>query len=206
MMAIVKGLEQGSPEWHKYRSDHVMGTDIPIILGSNPWKTKLELWEEKLGMRPPQEINDAMRRGQELEPIARKLASELIGVEFEPVVYESFLYPWLAASLDGYIYPENTDGYILEIKCPKESTHLEAINGFIPEYYADQIQTQLLVTQAEMSYYFSYRPEYIEKPYSIIEVYPNFEKHIEILAKSKEFYMNMCNMNPPHDWKLKERK
>ena len=114
-----------------------------------------------------------------MEPEARKLASELIGIDFDPCVYESSRFPWLAASLDGYTYPTNTDGYILEIKCPKEFTHLDAYDVNIPLYYLDQIQHQLLVTQAEICYYFSYRPEYKDQPYVIMEIYPNFEKHQE---------------------------
>src|ERR1700722_13914293 len=166
-------LQQGSKEWLDYRKSKVMATDVPVILGSNPWKTTLELWEEKLDFRPPTQLNDAMRRGQELEPEARKLACELIGIEFEPCVCESSEYPWLAESLDGL---SKCGRYILEIKCPKEATHIDAINGIVPPYYTDQKQDQLLVTGAEMCYYFSYRPVIKNKEYAIIEVYPDLEK------------------------------
>jgi len=204
-MGIIN-LEQGSELWKEWRRSRLTATDIPIVLGSNPFKTKLELFEEKLGLRSPTQINEAMKRGQDLEPEARKLANELIGIDFEPCVYESTRFPWLASSLDGYFYPKdkNNDGYILEIKCPKEFTHLDAINGNLPEYYEDQIQTQLLVTQAEICYYFSYRPEEIQE-YAIIEVYPNHEKHMEIISKGYEFYMQMCTMCPPVEWELKKR-
>ncbi len=195
-------LEQGSQEWLDYRKKKVMATDIPVILGSNPWKKKLELWEEKLGLRPPTQMNDAMRRGQKLEPIARKLACELIGIDFRPVVIESTKYPWLAASLDGI---SELGRYILEIKCTKLKTHLEAIEQCFPKYYQDQVYTQLEVSQAEICYYFNYCPEYEEKPYAIIEVYPNHEKEAEIISKGYEFYVQMCTMRPPVEWELKKR-
>lgn len=193
-------LEQGSQAWLDYRKSKIMATDTPIILGSNPWKTKLELWEEKLGFKPPIEINDAMRRGQELEPEARKLAWKMIYQDFFPNVIEADDDPWLAASLDGI---SKCGKYILEIKCPKESTHLEAINQAIPEYYLDQMQHQLLVTKAKMCYYFSYRPEYKDQQYAIINVYPDLEKQAKILEKGYEFYQDMQTMNPPEDWKIK---
>jgi len=197
-------LEQGSDSWKLWRMNRITATDIPIILGSNPWKTKLELYEEKLGMRPPQALNPAMARGQELEPAARKLASEILGIEFEPVVIECTKYRWLAASLDGLGIAKNQ--YILEIKCPKEFTHLDAAGGVIPKYYEDQIQTQLLVSEAIICYYFSYRPEYTEKPYAIIEVYPDLERQAEIIAKGSDFYFNhLCVMKPPQDWKLNKK-
>jgi putative phage-type endonuclease len=202
-MGII-ALEQGSNDWLKYRQSKVMATDTPILLGSNPWKTKLELWEEKLGLRPAQQLNDAMKRGQELEPTARKLASEIIGIEFEPCVWESDKYPFMAASLDGL---SSCGNYILEIKCPKEKTHLDAINEVIPAYYWDQMQHQLAcLNDVQICYYFSYRPEYEKNPYAIIAVSPFLERRLEILEKSQEFYINMCTMNPPEEWKFKKKR
>src|ERR1700679_38165 len=156
-MPIIKNLVQNTPEWHDFRAAHIMATDIPCILGSNPWVTKQQRWEEKLKLRPPVEMNDAMRRGILLEEEACILASKIIEIDFRPFVVESTKYPWLAASLDGMGWMKN--GYILEIKSPKDSVHNDAINGIIPIYYADQVQTQLLCSEAHICYYFSYRPE-----------------------------------------------
>jgi len=202
-MSVIENLEQGSKEWHEFRAKHVMGTDIPVILGSNKWKTKLELWEEKKGIRPAQEINEAMKRGMTLEKEARELAINLIGTNFHPKVIESDEYPWLGVSLDGL--DDMYKKYILEIKCPKEITHVDAVGGIIPVYYVDQIQAQLLVSKADICYYFSYRPEYKEKPYAIINVYPDKEKQKEIVKKGYEFYLQLCNMEEPKEWLLKQR-
>lgn len=200
-MPVVQ-LEQGSQAWLDYRKKKIMATDIPIILGSNPFKTKLELWEEKLGFRESTKINTAMERGQRLEPEARTLASHEIGTSFDPCVLEHSKYTWLAASLDGM----SKGGYtIIEIKCPKDATHQDAIEGIIPPYYEDQIQVQLLVSGAGCCIFFSYRPERKDKPYAIIEVYPDHEKQAEIIEKGYKFYQDMCNMNPPEEWKFKQR-
>ncbi len=201
-MAFIE-LKQGSAEWLSYRQRKVMATDSPILMGTNPWKTSLELWEEKLGLREPQSLNDAMKRGQDLEEEARMLAIEKIGKEFHPCVYESDKFSFLAASLDGLSI---CGEHILEIKCPKEKTHLEAIQDIIPIYYLDQIQHQLLVTDAKSCVYFSYRPECTENPYVIIEVFPVLEKHQQIIEKAQEFYLQMCTMQPPTEWKFKPRK
>jgi putative phage-type endonuclease len=193
---------QGSPEWLSYRKSKIMATDIPIILGSNPWKNKLELWEEKLDLRQPIQLNDAMRRGQLLEPDARAIAIKELGMQFDPCVYESDKYPYLSASLDGM---RGCGKYILEIKCPKEFTHLDAVEKNIPLYYLDQMQTQLLVSEAEVCFYFSYRPEYELQKYVIVEVYPDKEKQAEIIEKGYEFYMQMCQMQPPEEWKFNKK-
>lgn len=205
--------EQGSEAWKQWRMSRITATDISIILDSNPFKTKLELWEEKLGFRQPTQLNSAMKRGQVLEPEARKLASELLEMEFDPCVLQHDSYSWLAASLDGLVtkYDENVSGeqvcfdYILEIKCPKGSTHDDALDCRIPKYYRDQMQTQLLVSGAEICYYFSYRPERKDKPFAIIEVFPDKEKQAEIIEKGYEFYIQMCTMQPPEEWKLNKK-
>ena len=202
-MPIIEGLEQGSNEWHEFRSKHIMGTDVSVILGNNKWKSKLDLWEEKKGIRLPQQVNEAMLRGHKLEPEARALASVDLKIEFNPVVILSLKYPWLAVSLDGF---SPCGKYILEIKCPKELTHLEGIQWCFPNYYHDQIQTQLLVSEAETCFYVSYRPEYEKKPLVIIEVKPNKEKHREIIEKSYGFYVQLCNMEEPKEWELNKRR
>jgi len=197
-------LQQGTDKWIEYRKSRIMATDIPIILGSNSWSSELQLWEEKLNIQIPQSLNDAMKRGQLLEPEARKLAIHLIGIHFEPCVYQSNKYPWLAASLDG-ISTQCQNAYILEIKCPKEFTHLDSHEGNIPFYYLDQIQHQLLVTDAKICYYFSYRPEYVDQPYIIQEIHPDLQKQKEIIEKSYNFYYNLCNWNPPEEWKFQKK-
>lgn len=203
-MPIIQ-LEQGSPQWLLYRSGRIMATDTPVILGSNPFKSRLELWEEKTGLREPTKLNDAMRRGQELEPEARRLASEILGISFEPCVIESQEFPWMAASLDGLNNCINNI-YILEIKCPKSSTHDDAIDGKIPEYYRDQIQHQLFVTGASICYYFSYRPERKDKPYAIMEIYPDSVKQAKIYIGGVAFYKQMCDFEAPEEWQLVVRK
>lgn len=196
-------LEQGSPEWLDYRQSKIMATDTPIILESNPFKTIFDLWEEKLSLKAPPSLNESMARGQALEPEARQLACFKIGIEFEPCVYEHDIHSDMAASLDGM---SELGSSILEIKSPKERTHVEAIDGIIPTYYLDQMQHQLCCTGASICYYFSYRPEYEKQPYVILEIFPNLEKHEEIIRKGKDFYLNMYTMMPPEEWKFKERK
>lgn len=200
-MAIIEGLDQGTEKWLEYRRSKIMATSAAVILENNPFKTPLELWEEMLLMRPSPVINDAMKRGSDLEPIARELACKEIGIQFEPCVFESDKNSWQAASLDGL---SPCGKYILEIKSPNEKTHLMAINGEVPSYYLDQVQHQLACTKAEKAYYFSYRPEH-EKTYAIVEIDPDHEYHNFMIEKEHEFYKCLCTFCPP-SWKFKEKK
>ena len=110
-------LLQGSPEWHEYRKARIMATHASSIMGTNHFKSEYALWQELTPGGLPVEETAAMREGTILEPEARKLASELIGVTFEPCVYESDEFNWMAASLDGL---SPCGRYILEIKCRKK--------------------------------------------------------------------------------------
>ncbi len=93
-MPVVQ-LEQGSDQWLAWRKSKLTATDIPVVLGSNPFKTPLELWEEKLGFKEATKLNAAMKRGQDLEEEARTLASHEIGTSFDPCVLEHSKHTWL---------------------------------------------------------------------------------------------------------------
>ena len=113
---------QGSPEWLAFRKTKVTATDASAILGLNPWKTRLQLYHEKLSNDPPKPCNEAMQRGNDLEPIARDLFKIKTGHKMEPRVVVK---DWAMASLDGI----NAWNEILEIKCPGEKVHAVAVAG-----------------------------------------------------------------------------
>lgn len=202
-------LEQGTPEWHKYRSNHIMATDTPVILGNNPWVTPFQRWQEKLGLIPPPEMNLAMREGQRKEPIARVMIEEMLQMEFIPVVYQSDTNPWMAASLDGL---SKCGKYIIEIKCPSKY-HLHGNNNFhgVPRYYRDQMDHQSICPPGILANYFctwfpgdKHEPIRLTKYDWLNEEYESVKQ--EIIEKGYQFYVDMCTLNPPVEWKLKERK
>ncbi len=195
-------LEQGTQEWLAYRQCHIMATASSCIMGTNPFMSELQLWEEMLGLRTPPVLNAAMERGIRLEPEARQLACKLIGIDFEPCVYESDKYSWQGASLDGLSACKK---YILEIKCPGIKTHEMALNDVIRDYYITQMQHQMaVIPDAENVFYFSYFPEHVEK-YKIIEVMPDYEYIKTMIERQKQFWLKLCTLQPPDKpWKLKK--
>ncbi len=203
-MPIVE-LEQGSQAWLDYRKKRVMATDTPCIIGSNPWVTKLQKWEEKQPAYVAPEMNDAMREGQLREPIARQLAIDILGINFIPIVYESDTYSWMASSLDGI---SDCGKYILELKCPtKPKLYDQICEGYVPPYYMDQMQHQAATLPGvELVIYGVYFPLNKEKPIVFLEVTPDIEKQELIIKSGYEFYRDMCTMNPPVEWKLEVRK
>lgn len=154
---IVHDLVQGSQEWLDFRKGKIGASDVAAILGLSPWETKLQIWERMHGGKT-KEKNEAMQRGNDLEPEALSAANMMFsgGAIFLPTVLQSKKNPDLIASLDGY---REWMGIreILEIKCPGEEDHSIAQKNKIPEKYYPQLQHQMMIACVPYATYFSYR-------------------------------------------------
>lgn len=149
-------LPQGTPEWHEFRAAGVGASEASAIMGENPHSNAIEIWQRKLNLIPPVQVNAAMQRGHELEPIARTEYELLTGNLVTPKCYVHPQYDFIRASLDGI----TEDGRrIVEIKCPGVRTHQYSAKGQVPPWYYAQLQQQLACTGAEVCDYYSYMPE-----------------------------------------------
>ncbi len=189
MESHIINLQQGSEEWKNYRRTKITATDTGIIMGLNPYKTRLQLWEEKLGLREPQAVNDKMREGSLLEDQARILVNKIMETDYKPAVLLSMENPFMMASLDGM----NSKNEILEIKCGKGSHEL-ALKKEIPSYYMAQLQKQMYVANALSCYYFSYRNDEDNIGF---DVYRNDALIDRIIKAETEFYRMMMDFTPP---------
>lgn len=179
-------VEQGTSEWLSLRKTKITATDACIIMGASHWKTRIQLYHEKLSNDPPTPSNERMRRGVELEPIARDLFCSLTGHKMVPKVVVK---GWAMASLDGI----NNWNEVLEIKCPGEKDHSIALCGKVPDHYYPQLQHQMYVCNSEKAFYFSFDgfdgvtvqvkrdDEYIEK----------------MIEEEKKFYHCLITKTPP---------
>ena len=143
-MAIEVDLVQGSQEWLDFRRTKRMASETPIIMGLSPWQKPKDVAKAKRGENA--KANYAMRRGQELEPVARDVYQGIVGV-LRPAVFVADDY---GCSLDGL---DLFNELIVEIKCPMKGKQSElwkqAENGEIPAHYAVQMQHQMMVTGIE---------------------------------------------------------
>lgn len=180
---------QGSQEWLSWRSKHIGASDAAAILGICPYKTPYQLWQEKMGMYEP-DMNEAMRRGSENEPIARKKFCELTGFNMTPCVREHKTIPYMAASLDGL---SDCGSYILEIKCNGQKNHLLTKQGNIPPHHYAQVQHQMEVFKVNRVYYFSYVED---DPF--IQTVERDQKFIDkLLIAEREFWKCIEDFTPP---------
>ncbi len=195
MEVKIINLAQDTSEWLQWRKDHITATDAATILGKNPWERPLDLWRRKRGELPPVAENPAMKRGKQLEPVARQAWIEKSGLFAAPAVVEHPDLSWMGASLDGLAVDAS---YILEIKCPGESTHEQIKSGEVPEHYYAQVQHQLCcVPPAQKVYFVSYRPEDENEPLAVIEVLRDDAFISEMAAKEKSFWDSLQKGEPP---------
>jgi len=149
MSAKIVKVVQGSPDWHAHRATYRNASETPAVLGVSPWVTPYQLWLQRSG-RAQVEVTKPMLHGTQLEPLAREAYEKLTGHVMQPLVLVHGDY---SASLDGITLD---GGLILEIKSPFKGRDSElwkaASEGVIPEHYRWQIETQLMVSGAELAH------------------------------------------------------
>lgn len=176
---------QGSPAWLEARRRYIGSSDTPIIMGISPFKTALELYNEKLGLVPPQKGNFATAKGHAMENVVRQKAEFKTGRRFEPIVFtEGFL----IASLDGF------DGdTVLEIKNPGREAHAIAKAGKLPPAYYAQMQHQMHVAGCFKGIYASY----FEDDLVMLDVAYDLYYFAEVYTKLEFFKSCLDTKTPP---------
>ena len=189
-------LEQNTPDWLEFRRNKIGASDAPIILGKSPFKTAHKLYTEKHEANP-QIQSEAMKRGHDLEPIARAAFNEsaplfynIPDIYVTPLVVQSDAYEWMIASLDGI---DIINRILVEIKCPGEKDHRCALNGTIPGHYYAQLQHQMYVTDYDEMCYFSYR----DGSYIILTCKRDDEFIKQMIVEEKKFMACLETSTPP---------
>ncbi len=188
-------MQQRSPEWYSLRKTHIGASDAAIIMGVSPWRTPLELWQEKMDRQVKITPHQSpwMQRGIEMEPEALESFECVTGHLMRPSVIICPKNPWMMASLDGL---ELNGDIAVEIKCSGKKDHELAMSGKIPEKYIPQLQHQLSVTGHSMMYYFAYSP----RSQKIIKVWRDEEYIKKLIEKESHFYhYHMLKKIPPEN-------
>lgn len=145
-MALEKiRLKHGSPEWQEFRKTGIGGSDAAAILGLSPFKSNIEVWEEKVGFREPEDISDKpqVAYGTEAEDMLVKLfeldyPQYLVKQNKRAVYRRGFMF----ASLDAELleYATKAQGF-LETKTTEihSAAALQKWDGHIPEYHYAQV-------------------------------------------------------------------
>lgn len=141
--------------WVSNRAIRIGGSEIAVVLGLSPYKSRVELWQEKTGLIKPKDISNMphVRRGIDAEPVARKLIEEKFRVKYTTPQIKHPRFPF-GVSLDGLC-----KHHVLEIKTMGEKKHLDVQKGIIPDYYQVQVQWGMMLAEKRLGLFASYRPE-----------------------------------------------
>lgn len=142
-------------EWQEARRDGLGASDAAAMLGISPWKTNVQLWEEKCGLTVPEDIGDnpAVKYGNDAEPLLRQfflLDHPEYGQSFTPFkIIRHGEYPFISCTPDGELLESATNRRGgLEIK----TTEILSAGGWnhwkgrIPDNYYAQVCHQMLAT------------------------------------------------------------
>ena len=165
-MIIHRGIEQGSDKWFAVKLGKPSTSNFSRVLTNGRGKDSMgataftyakDLAIERLtGIITDVPTNFHMERGIELEPMARKY--------YEDNYFENVE---LIGGIENHGYYCSTDGLmgkikVLEIKCPKASTHFDYLldNNLLIKKYAPQVQGELWLSEREICVLISFHPAF----------------------------------------------
>jgi len=135
--------------WLEERRTGIGGSDVAAILGISPWKTPLQVYEEKLGLAPATEENEAMKWGTLLEPIVMAEFSRRTGKTVIPGGTQIIRHrdmPWMTCTPDGLISGREADEG-LECKTARSAHGWGEPEGDdVPPIYLCQVTQCMIVT------------------------------------------------------------
>jgi putative phage-type endonuclease len=200
----INSFEQGSREWLEWREAGIGASDVPVVLGISPFKSRFQLWAEKAKLVKPAPFHPAavkaMARGTLLEPEIRAWYERTTGRSIQPRTVVHPDYPCIRASLDG----QSGDGRVIEIKAPGKTDHTAAKKGNVPKKYLAQVQIQMECAGLEVADYVSHdgsrdleTGQLSDAGGVIIEVAADPEYQKRIVEACLEFWTLVQERRPP---------
>lgn len=158
-MALEKiKIKHGSPEWLEFRTQGIGGSDAAAILGLNPYKTNVQVWEEKVGLRVPDDISDKpnVKYGKAAEELLIKLFA-LDYPQYKVKINRNVVYKrgFMFASLDAELTEIETGAKgIYEGKTTEVHSHntMKMWDMHTPEYYYVQVLHYFIVLGWKFAY------------------------------------------------------
>lgn len=199
-------------EWLAARKHYIGGSDASAVLGMNPYKTNLELWQEKTCIVQPEDISGKpyVQYGHAAESYLRELFA-LDFPEYEVYYQDNNIwlndrFPFAHASLDGWLTDQDGRSGVLEIKTTNilQSMQKEKWNHRIPDNYYIQVLHYLMVTEfdfavlkAQLKYEFQGGDIMLQTKHYKIER-SEVQEDIELLKSSeKEFWKCVQSRKKP---------
>lgn len=137
--------------WLEERRTGICGTDVAAILGLDPYKTPVMVWQDKHGLLPELPQNEAMRQGIDFEEYIAQRFVEETGKEVTTFGHNvgNPKYPWALCNPDRWVVHENAG---LECKFTSALNYSKFKNGEYPTRYYTQCVHSIAVLEADYWY------------------------------------------------------
>lgn len=151
MKKLVSTLNLDKKEWLKYRKRGIGGSDAGAVCGLNPYRTAMQVYQDKISEEIEEMDNEAMRQGREFEDYVAKRFMEATGkkVRRANAMFYNEEYPFMLADVDRMVVGENAG-----LECKTASPYMEDKwkDGNIPLSYQIQCYHYMAVSNADAWY------------------------------------------------------
>lgn len=142
-------------QWLELRKDGIGSSEVPTILGLNPYETPYQLWRRKTGRDEPRPENFAMTAGHYLEDAVSRFYADATGREIIKSSAGDWLIrdnarPWMQVSPDRTFWiPGRTHNDRNKGICECKTTRMDVDPDNLSDYWFCQLQYQLGVAGLE---------------------------------------------------------
>ena len=151
MKKLIATKELSNEQWLKYRKRGIGGSDAGAVCGLNPYRTAIQMYQDKISEDTENIDSEAMRQGREFEDYVARRFMEATG---KKVRKANFMYydeknPFMLADVDRMIIGENAG---LECKTASPFMADKWKDGNIPLHYQIQCYHYMSVMGADAWY------------------------------------------------------
>lgn len=191
-MAFVTDVSSADRErWLETRRNYICASDVPAILGVDPFRSALDVYLEKRGLAAPREMTAAMEAGVELEEPVLAWYGRRIGRDVRPnkLIHVASDLPWLACTPDGFL-----GDVPVQLKCTGR-TH--AWDEEIPEHVYAQVQAEMLCLGADQAVALALVSTYGGFALKSYEVGRDADLCRRIIASGRDMKIRLVEGDPP---------
>lgn len=151
MKKLVPTLGLDKSAWLEYRKKGIGGSDAGAVCGFNPYRTAMEVYQDKTSKETAELDNEAMRQGREFEDYVARRFTEATGkkVRRANAMYYDENHSFMLADVDRMVVGENAG-----LECKTASPYLadKWEDGKIPMHYQLQCYHYMSVMNADAWY------------------------------------------------------
>lgn len=193
-------------EWLEFRRKGIGGSDAAAVLGISPFRTKVDLYYDKLGL-PVDNSEDnwvAMEMGNLLEELVVRIFAKKTGLKIRPmpIMFQHPDHPWMLADVDRLVITQDNETAILEIKTTNYNARGKwEYNGkpIVPPYYEAQGRHYMAVMDLDCVYYCCLYGNN-EDEVIIRRIDRDRDYEAELIALEEDFWVNnvQSKVQPPY--------